>query len=610
MKDRIHRHLESMGLQINIDDMFIGTIHSFCLDVLKRSSDEYKNIKILDTVKEHLFISKYNSDCGASTLGLEKKLDDAALFSECIDKMIYYSRRVDEWPDKARQAFFEYRNKLKKEGFINFSFLIYELLNSIDSSKEIENRLRSIKHLVVDEYQDVDDLQELLIEKINSYGAMVCVVGDDDQTIYQFRGSNAENIITFSSRYNDVVTKELDINYRSDYSIIDVANTVIRNNKNRIPKMMETNSQERGIVDGYVATSEEDEYLRIANDIIGAHNRGIDFADIAVLIRKRSKLQSLIKAFDKYGIPYQTDITDDFFSSPYYNYFCSIFDYLTEGTDEAKAEFINIWSSLVEKRKFKNAFRRISRSNERNERFSDLFRDFINLTELFDDINNSYVEAFVKILDDFDSIYENDSWFVRTDNLKYFINREGGAKNEYKYSKLIEQETKDAITIMTIHKSKGLEYDVVFLPDLQQGFFPSNRIGGKKYYKVLGGIFEETKEKYETSLEDERKLFYVAVTRAKRELHLYSNIAKKGLSIFLEEAMKSEYLDINIPQECFYDIEAIKNAIIEDLYAAAFVGHFGAAFLDIEDIKKASDEEVLSIAGKSGIDIEKYLKVE
>ena len=613
MRKRIEGVISSKGLDVNTEGMFIGTIHSFCRYVLNQFSEEYKDVQILDTVKEHLFISKHVKECGAATLGLSKSLRDAALFSECVDKMIYYAGIMDKWPDKCKQSFNQYRSKLKEQGFINFSFLIYELIDKIETSIDIKEYMKTIKYLVVDEYQDVDDLQEKLISRISDFGAKVCVVGDDDQTIYQFRGSNANNMIGFSKRYSDVVTKHLDINYRSDRAIIDIADTVIKNNSNRLEKIMKASSGEQGKVDGFIAANEEEEYSEICQKIVEIHKRGVPYSDIAVLIRGRSRLQTLIQFFKEFNIPFHADLADDFFTSKYYEDFCILFEYLIDPGQETKKKLIERWQGLVGKEDLTKAFKSIRKSGEQNESFSTIFLRFIGSSGFKNYKNEKYINAFDKILKDFDSIFIRDSWYVRTDNLRNFLSHESGAKYEYRYSELIDDNLDESVNIMTVHKSKGLEYGVVIIPDLQDGFFPPSKPGGRKYYNVLGGIFEENKEKYETALEDERKLFYVAVTRAKNELYLYANTEKKDVSDFLIEATESQYLDIPLTGETKemnsnYDIKAIKREILEDLYAAAHVAHFGAAYGEADDIRRASDEEILQIAREKRINIEQYKK--
>ncbi len=638
MKKRIAETIDEMGVQINVENMFVGTIHSFCKYILNRFSEEYKDVNILDSVKEHLFISKYNEKCGAKTLELSKSLRDSALFSECVDKMIYHADRMNEWRPEVKTAFDEYRKILKEKGYISFSFLIYELIEKIKTNKEIQEYLKTIKHLVVDEYQDVDDLQERLIHNINDYGAKVCVVGDDDQTIYQFRGSNANNMIGFSKRYDDVVTKRLDINYRSEKSIVGIADEVIINNSNRLEKNMIANSSGQGIVGGLVATCQEDEYSEIVDNVISINKRGVDYSDIVVLLRKRTRLSDLINAFESKGIPCQADISDNFFCSETYEHLRMVFDYLVDKTDDNRKKMDEKWETIVEHENYRKALRSIKRADETNERFADILIKFTELSGYANDGNRKYIDAFGKILKDFDSVYQTDSWMFRTDNLKYFLDRENGAKNEYRYTELVENTDGNSVKIMTIHKSKGLEFDVVIIPDLQEGFFPSSKRGGKKWYSVLGGIFEETKDKYDTDIDDERKLFYVAITRAKKELYLYANIEKKDVSPFLLVANETGYLNINIPEvirehkdyklrfssiyekqepednnteeeeEYYIDIGAIRRDMLADLYEAAHAAHFGGAYLEADELRQASDDEVLRRAQCSGININNYMK--
>ena len=631
MKRRIADRLNGMGLEIDIERMYVGTIHSFCKKILNECIDDYKNVQVLDSVKEHLFISKYNGNCGASILGLGRSLRDSALFSNCVDKMICYSDRKHKWDDKCKKAFSEYRSKLMEKNCISFSFLIFEVLERAASSDKIKKSIKNIKYLIVDEYQDVDDTQEKLISMIYEAGAQLCVVGDDDQTIYQFRGSNADNMIDFTKRYGHVAVKSMDINYRSDKAVVDIADKVISNNKNRLSKQMEANLSGLGTAVCFAALDEADEFKRIADLIENLHDR-VQYKDIAVLLRKRSHLQDLMEVLTKYGIPCNADLTDDFFTSKQYEELCWIFDAVIK----KNYDFLyDKWKTLVEVKKLKQAIQIIRRMGAKNKKFSEILIEF-TITSGYYDVNNNkkYVDAFSKILDDFDSIYINDSWTVRTGDLKYFIEQDTGAKNEYRYVDLINEEKDDAVNIITVHKSKGLEFDSVIIPDLQDGFFPSKKVGGKKYYDVLGGIFIKDKDRFESDIEDERKLFYVAVTRAKRNLFLFTVAHKNKISLFLKEAMDSDYLQLKgsndelkaylektkhnhrngvktiieeLEERYYIDIKSLRHDLLEELYAAGHIGHFGGAFEEARQVKEASDEEVIKMAQRKHFDINRYL---
>ena len=542
MRKRISSILKEFSVDIDCSGMYIGTIHSFCKLILDKYVEQFKDFKILDSAKQHLFMMKYYNISGAKDLGLYKKQYD--LFSTCIDKMVVLHERYDEWPIKIRDVFDQYRKLLYDKKFLDFSFLIFEVLQHVEIDN-IKDYFSSIKYLIVDEYQDVDDLQEKLINEISLNGANICVVGDDDQTIYQFRGSNADNMIGFSNRYKDVETVNLEVNYRSEKAIIDVADTVIQNNDNRLVKRMLVRPDASiGEIHGYCLKGKE-EYVQLANDVCSLQEKGVSYSDMAVLIRSRKYLNEIIDAFDLYEIPYQAEINEAFFVSDYYDKFCNIFIYLQDESSEKRQNIINDWKDLTAARDLKTALRELSRSKENNEHFSKLFRAFINNLNLsIQELVGKYIDAFESILNDFDQVYNKDSWTVRTNELVYYI--ENILENEYKRVNLFEEKTDDAVKIMTVHKSKGLEFKAVFIPDLQEGIFPSQKRGGQKYYSILGGLFEEEKERFESTIEDERKLFYVALTRAQEYLYVYANTEKKEASRFMREMNESPYCSIDI----------------------------------------------------------------
>lgn len=177
--------------------MYVGTIHGFCYHLLNKYTEQFREYKILDTVKSHLFVARYCGECGMSDLKLEPYPRNIQLFLQCIDKMIDDFDNSDAWTDEQRTVLNKYIKCLYDHKYIDFALMIFETLRQIKSDPDIREYLSEIKYLVVDEYQDVNDLQEKLISCIAEMGANICVVGDDDQTIYQFRGSNADNMISF-----------------------------------------------------------------------------------------------------------------------------------------------------------------------------------------------------------------------------------------------------------------------------------------------------------------------------------------------------------------------------------------------------------------------------
>ena len=181
MKKRIEKAIDE---EIDISEMYIGTIHSFCYRLLKERSEAFAKFKVLDSVKNYLFVKRYYKACGMNDLDLKNYPFNIKLFLNCIDKLIYEYDNRDKWEKQNIEVFNKYKDCLYSKRYFDFSFLIFETLQQIKNNPEL---LSEIKYLVVDEYQDVDDLQERLINCFYNTGCNLCVVGDDDQTIYRFR---------------------------------------------------------------------------------------------------------------------------------------------------------------------------------------------------------------------------------------------------------------------------------------------------------------------------------------------------------------------------------------------------------------------------------------
>jgi ATP-dependent DNA helicase pcrA len=548
MRKRIENILGSKFVK-EMDKMYIGTIHGFCYRILTKYTEKFKEYRVLDTAKSYLFISRYSIKCGIKSLGLEPWENNIDLFLKCIDKMIDNYDHIKEWTHEQRNAFEKYTNCLYSNNYIDFSLIIFETLQQIDTNIKVCEYLSQIKYLVVDEYQDVNDLQERLISYIGKLGANLCVVGDDDQTIYQFRGSNANNIISFSSRYENVHQVRLEKNFRSSHGIVDVAESVIHNNKNRITKKMASevlNMESTIMVKRYL--NKEKQFYAIAEKVKKIHLSGIPYKEIAILVRKRKIIPYIVEALEYAQIPYETDGVEKFFKNEYFNRFIITLQTLI---DIDKAKLYECWNDIVDKEKFNSGFRYLRRSSrEARIPLKEIMVIFCEKICFLDDnaddieIRRIYFDGILKILSDYDEIYGDRMLTSRVDGVLTFI--ENRATDRYSYKNFnITEKAMDMVQIMTIHKSKGLEFNTVFLPELQQGEFPASNMGGTQYYHVLGGFFEENKHKYQSDLEDERKLFYVAVTRAKQNLFMSYELLKGNVSCFVKEALNSKYVKID-----------------------------------------------------------------
>ena len=548
MKVRIAKALGKHQTEIT-EKMYIGTIHGFCYALLKNFAEDFRDFRILDTVKSHHFITRYYKDCGMSDLGLELHPRNVILFLQCVDKMIDAFDESPLWAENQKAAFEKYRKCLFSHRYIDFSFLIFEALQQIRSKPDVKKALSNIRYLIVDEYQDVNDLQEKVISEIANAGANICVVGDDDQTIYQFRGSNAENMISFSKRYPHVKQVRLETNFRCSHRIVDIADTVISHNENRLDKKMQAGKRsEKSCTEAIRYNSQSEEFAGIAHKIRELHHSGIPYGEISILVRKGKIIAPITTALDSFEIPYETDSAEKFFSGSYFSRFATTLQLLV---DIDKSKLHDCWHDIVESTLLTKGFKYL-RSCARNGRMTlrEILEGFCEQITFIDDSIEDCEErkenlaGITKILDDYDEIYGDWQLSARITGVLRFLAYQ--AEEEYKYhSFTLKDFSNDMVQIMTVHKAKGLEFHTVFLPELMMREFPASNVGGKKYWHVLGGIFEENKSKYQGDLEDERKLFYVAVTRARQNLFMTYELSEQPISCFVTEAAASQVLKIN-----------------------------------------------------------------
>lgn len=544
LKDRIEA---ALGAQIS--GMYIGTIHGFCKHLLSKYAEGFADFKVLDEVKNHLFITRYADKCGMSALELKPCILNNTLFMQCIDKLIDDYDNRDAWTDTQKDVLDQYIHCLYEHKYIDFSLLLFEALRQIGENPTIQDYLQSIKYLVVDEYQDVNDLQEKLIQAIAGFGANVCVVGDDDQTIYQFRGSNADNMISFPKRYPNVQQVRLEENFRCQEGIVDVAANVICHNERRLQKQMRSSAKKASSIaqaKGY--PNAEEEFAAIAERIVKLHDEGVPYKEIAVLVRKGKFVPAIASALATKDIPYTADSAEDFFNGRYFKRFVETLRIL-ENID--KAALYEQWKDIAEGPQFNVGFKFLrSCTHGGTWRLREILQgfcekiDFLNENAADISFRTEDLEGICTILDDYDEIYGDYQLSARVSGLLRFLATH--APQEYKYHNFRETApNEDAVQLMTVHKSKGLEFHTVFLPRLNHREFPVSNLGGKKYYHVLGGVFTENKAKYESDIEDERKLFYVAVTRAKQNLYLSYTLENQPVSEFVSNAAESAELQIN-----------------------------------------------------------------
>jgi DNA helicase-2/ATP-dependent DNA helicase PcrA len=301
---------EQLGNINGLAEMYIGTIHSWCLQAIQDNIFEYQKFAILDEIKLKLFIDKYYSEVGMAGAGLDRYKDTGRYIS--ILSILREAELTEgtELPEEWSDALHDYQQTLFNHSYFDFTTIMTEAIRNLKENEVFQEKvLGNLKYLIVDEYQDVNPIQEELIVQLSKSQCNICVVGDDDQTIYQWRGSDVTYIQKFQQRYKDVTYIKLEDNFRSSPGIIDVALKCITNNVQRLPKIMNAKGHQNNvdldiIYNQYEEVGDENQFIADTIkklrgteflDKIGAEPRGLDYSDCAILLRTWKKAKSIIE---------------------------------------------------------------------------------------------------------------------------------------------------------------------------------------------------------------------------------------------------------------------------------------------------------------------------
>jgi DNA helicase-2/ATP-dependent DNA helicase PcrA len=558
VKDRIlARCQEELGNVQGMAEMFVGTIHSFCLDLLMTEVPKYLKYDVLNEVQQSLFIDRHSSKSGltASTDLAGRPLaryKDTPHYISALGVL-----REDETDHKQLsgcsvvQGLAAYTRLLDQERYFDYSAIMAHAVEVLRADKAIRSRLAErIRHVIVDEYQDVNPIQEDIVRNLHGLGATVCVVGDDDQTVYQWRGSDVENILTFSKRYPGVKQIRLEENFRSSSGIVETARAFIEKNQQRLPKKMQptaAQTYESGDIVAGAFDSPEQEAAYIAQtmrDLRGVavnddnQTRGISWSDMAVLLRSvGANGEPITRALDLAGIPYLVVGMNNLFGAPEAQAARALF-YFMAGRIEASslgacwgaanlgASAHDLSRAILSVKKFREAL------ENPTERFGfySIQRTFLTfldeagireerVPEGRGDIIFYNLGKFSQLISDFETIHYHSKPRGKYESFANFL--EYSAHGAYSEGWQGDQYANpDAVRIMTIHQAKGMQWPVVFIPALLRNRFPSAGHGGRSVWHLIpkNGIKREAR--YEGGIEDERRLFYVAMTRSQKFLHM------------------------------------------------------------------------------------------
>jgi len=575
--------LEAM-LGETANDIWASTFHSACVRILRRNCELIgfpSSFTIYDTSDSISLVKHILKDMDIddkklpprSVLGEISRAKDACVAPE--EMLTRAKLSGDIRKAKIAEIYAEYSRRSFNGGAMDFDDLIFYTVKLLQEHDEVrEYWQRRFKYVLIDEYQDTNHLQYLLAKLLSGGRENICVVGDDDQSIYKFRGATIENILDFESEYPACRTIRLEQNYRSTAHILDAANAVIRNNCGRKGKELWTAGETGELLELYCAENEHDEARYVASKIMNRMENGGSWSDNAILYRMNAQSNQFEQAFKRNGIPYRIFGGTGFFDRAEIKdvlaYLCviaapsddlrltrivnnpprGIGDRSVELAAEiARREFCSLFEVLKNADKYPE----LSRAEKKMRLFANMIIELKTESEnLAPDILYELLlekTGYLKQLEDKDTVEDA----ARAENVRELKSSilnykeensdatlEGYLADVALYTDLDNYDKdSDCVVMMTMHSAKGLEFGNVFVVGAEETIFPSVRSIGEP---------EE--------LEEERRLCYVALTRAKQKLFitcarqrlLFGRTSSNKISRFVEEIPEAHIEKRGIPK--------------------------------------------------------------
>ncbi len=569
MKERIEKIIGDEA-----SSMWIGTFHSICMRILRRDIDRLKthtsDFVIYDAADQKTLMKRV-----LKALNIDEKMLSirSVLFeiSTAKDELLgpdeYLSMNEDNYRKKLiGEAYKMYQKQLRESNALDFDDIIMYTVQLLSQETEVLERYqKQFRYVFVDEYQDTNNSQSMLVNLLAQGHENICVVGDDDQSIYKFRGANIHNILNFEKDFPGAKLIKLEQNYRSTQIILDAANAVIANNQGRKGKNLWTQNGEGKLIDLYRADNEYDEAEFIANQIKNALSDGATYSDCAILYRTNIQSRVIETTLSGHGIPYRVlaglrfydrkEVKDALaylrlMQNPSDN--ISLIRVVNEPSRKIGATTLEKVSEYANQNGM-SMFDAMERANEIPEfvRLAEKVQEFVKIIRRIKSLSEGKRPAeiieimlqesgYLAMLEAEDSV-ENQT---RIDNLnellsaaaEYERNEEEPTLSGFlELSALVSDvdnydQDVNSVVLMTLHSAKGLEFPRVFLCGMEEGLFPSIR------------------SMTDDEIEEERRLCYVGITRAKEQLFIshagYRN--KYGSGGY---TMPSRFLE-EIPMEC------------------------------------------------------------
>ena len=536
------------------DDLWISTFHSTCSRILRRFIDLIgydRNFTIYDTNDQKSLMKEVLKGMNLDAKMFPEREILSRISSaknEFISPGEYRQTYGDSFRDvKIAEIYENYQKRLKENAALDFDDLLVKTVELFQARPDVlEYYQDRFMYIMVDEYQDTNSVQFMLIELLAKKYRNLCVVGDDDQSIYRFRGANIQNILNFEKVYPDAKVIRLEQNYRSTKNIINAANSVIVNNASRKDKKLWTGNKDGELVHFKRYENEYDEAEGVASYISFLSMRGTKYEDIAILYRTNAQSRVLEERLKQRNIPYTIVKGTNFYERKEIKDLMSYLRAVDSGTDDlAVKRIINVPKrgigqttinriqdyAIVNEMSFLDAVIRceeipeIGRSAKKVKNFGEMilsFRDYyleeedivslmdhiLKVTEYRAELEAEHTDEARSRLEDIDELINDIVFYEENEDdpsLRGFLME----KDMYTLNSAIDnlEEDKNRVLLMTLHNAKGLEFPNVFMVGMEEGVFPG-------YMSTVSGDQSE--------IEEERRLCYVGITRAKERLYLSS----------------------------------------------------------------------------------------
>ncbi len=544
LKERIANMLGDAG-----EGLTAATFHSACVRILRRECEKIgftSSFTIYDSDDSQRVMKSCLQELDIS----DKMFPPRVVLSEIsrqkdmmINPLEYENQNQTDYRKSTIAKLYKlYQNKLLSSNAMDFDDIICQTVRLFEENPDVLDHYQNLyKYILVDEYQDTNMAQYRLVSMLSSKFQNLCVVGDDDQSIYKFRGATIENILSFENQFDDCTVIRLEQNYRSTQNILTCANELIKNNKGRKGKNLWTAMGDGDKVNVYRANSERSEAKFVADTILSGIKEGRKFNEYAVLYRMNAQSNSIEQAFVQSGISYKIIGGQKFFDRKEIKDMISYLSVINNHNDilrlrriinEPKRSIGNatvtaleqivsdLGISPIEVMKESESLVPLAKKSKILVPLAQMFEhladisELVSLEELLDELMDvSGYRDFLKL--------QGDEGEVRLENieeLKSTMIKYSEETDEPSLSGFLEEislftdvdnldQDGDYVIMMTMHSSKGLEFPTVFVVGAEENIFPSQR-----------------SMESEAEIEEERRLAYVAITRAKRELYLtYSN---------------------------------------------------------------------------------------